>query len=434
MSGAQRANHDDDEPRKTEAGRRASVVVTGLLVAAVAGCGAAVMATFIIGLGQQASAVDVGIVVVGDPSPRQDPAPMRIVAVGTDRVLPVTGTINGVPINADGLVDVATGGGRLEVVADVLWRQHHEHLTLDFPLPDTHLSTTLTTTQAPRVLLSSAAGPGVYPFDGVVPARGAASVLLLDDHEARVVVVDAAVDGRLPDGRLLALDRAPVQASLTVSAPAGIAVAVLARRATPVLISVVVGGRVLALRHLSLADGEARTVAFAWPGWQRPGDVVVVGIATTWVPGQAAISPLQLVNRVGGFVDDDLLAVDARARPFLDRPEVRQALGRRLRVAGGEPAIVSPTMARQRQQRVGLLTEAATRSRHQFRLAAGTLALVVLLNGLWWRGRPALVLVGLAVVIGSLMGLDAMLGVVNDNGAVVDIGNDPGDGPISGSP
>jgi hypothetical protein len=113
---------------------------------------------------------------------------------------------------------------------------------------------------------------------------------------------------------------------------------------------------------------------------------------------------------------------------------VRQALGRRLRVAGGEPAIVSPTMARQRQQRVLLLTEAATRSRHQFRLAAGTLALVVLLNGLWWRGRPALVLVGLAVVIGSLMGLDAMLGVVNDNGAVVDIGRDPGVGPISGSP
>ena len=434
MSGAQRANHDDDEPRKTEAGRRAAVVVTGLLVAAVAVCGAVVMATFIMGLGQQASAVDVGIVVVGDPLPRRDAAPMRIVAVGTDRVLPVSGTINGVPIDDDGLVDVTTSGGRLNIVIDIPWRERQQHLTLDFALPDAHLLTTLTTTQAPRVLLSSAAGPGVYPFDGVVPARGAASVLLLDEDDARVIVVDAAVDGRLPDGRLLALDRTPVQASLTVSAPAGIAVALLARRATPVVISVVVGGRVLALRLMSLADGEARTATFALPGWQRPGDVVVVGIATTLVPGQAATSPLQLVNRLGGFFDDDLLAVDARARPFLHRPEVRQALGRRLRVAGGEPAIVSPTMARQRQQRIGLLTETATRSRHQFRLAAGILALVVLLNGLWWRGRPALVLVGLAVVIGSLMGLDAMLGVVNDNGAIIDVGSAPGLGPISGSP
>jgi hypothetical protein len=239
-------------------------------------------------------------------------------------------------------------------------------------------------------------------------------VLLLDDDDARVIEVDAGVDGRLPDGRLLALDRGPLQASVT--ALDDVTVTLQARRATTAMMSVVVGGRVLTLQRVTLAATETRALHLPLPPWHHVGDVVVVGIDTTLVPHQGDLGELQVVTRVGGLTDDDLLSVDKRARPFLDRPEVRQALARRLRVEKGEPPIVSPPLAMQRLARQATVASAAARARAGFRVVSVAMVLLVGLSGLWWRGRPTMVLTGVVVVAALLLGLDAMLGVVKDSG------------------
>jgi|GEM_PF-1380978 len=408
---------DDGRPVVDSPVRRA---LTILLVVALVGAALTVMVTFILGLGQQASSVDVSLVVIGDPVPRTTPTTVRVVAVGPDRVLPIHGTVNGAAINDDGLVDVVTGDGVIDVVAEVQWRDRAESLALRIPLTHQALSTTilttLSTTKAPRVLLSPSTGPGVYPLDGVVPARGPARVLLLDDDDARVIDVDAGVDGRLPDGRLLALDRGPLQASVT--AIDDVTVTVQARRATTAMVNVVLGGRVLAQQHLTLAAAETQTLHLPLPPWHRAGDVVVVGIDSTRVPHHGDMSEVQVVTRVGGLTDADLVAVDDRARPFLDRAEVRQALGRRLRVVNGEAPIVSPPMAVQRLERQAILAGNAARARTGYRVASMVLVLLVALSGLWWRGRPTMVVTSVVVVAALLLGLDAMLGVVRDSGDV----------------
>lgn len=423
-------DNDDDDDGRPVVESPVTRALTVVLVIALVVAALAVMATFILGLGQQASSVDVSLIVIGDPVPRATPTTVRVVAVGPDRVLPVHGTVNGAAINDDGLVEVVTDSGLLDVVAEVQWRDRPERLDLHCPLSSsTTLSTTFSTTKAPRVLLSPATGPGVYPLDGLVPARGPARVLLLDDDDARVIDVDASVDGRLPDGRLLALDRSPMQAS--VNALDDVTVTLVARRATTAMMNVVVGGRVLTQQRLTLAATETRVLHLALPPWHQVGDIVVVGIDTTLVPHQGDMSERQLVTRVGGLTDDDLVAVDQRARPFLERAEVRQALARRLRVENGEARIVSPPMAMQRLGRQATRASNAAKARAGFRVASVAMVVLVALSGLWWRGRPTMVVTGVVVVAALLLGLDAMLGVVKDSG---DVDLRPAAGATSGSP
>ncbi len=282
----------------------------------VAGAGLLVCATFVLALGAGRAGPALFVVVVADPTPRREPTPVLAMVVGASSVVPFSGRINGQGIRpaTDGaIVDVATDNGVVvdgEAMIDgtavpVALSISAAELVALGPLRHALSASSSSTLAVPSL------GPAVFPVDGVVPSRGATDVVLIDDDSIQVLTVDAARDGRLPDGRLLAVDRRPVTARLT-SDHQRISLVVTARREALVLVTLSIGGRLVHIRRALLDVDGPLTLTLPASGFQ-PGDVVVATVSTAAVPGVTAEHELQLVERVGGVHDDDLVMVEPRA-------------------------------------------------------------------------------------------------------------------------
>lgn len=412
--------HDEPDPTwAPPSGAR--VVATAAIVVVLGG----VAMTFLLALGAGRPGPDLGVVVVTDPVPRAAPTPVLAMVVGPGAVAALSGTVNGARAEATsiiGIVDVATSGG-VDVVGRAHWRGTWEPVALRVSLTGSPaLSTTLAVSKA-STLAIPATGAAVYPVAGLVPPAGRSEVVLVDDEGVRVIDVDVAADGRLPDGRLLAVDRRSYTARLHAGGDVGdggdggdvgdVVVAVVARSVTVGLVSVAVGGRLVALRRLAVPPEETARLRIPI-GSDHRGDVVVATISTAIVPGVGGATDLQLVGRMGGLSNEDLLRVEPRAAPALTDPRVREALGRRLTVEGGGPPVVSPSLSQQRQDQLEGARRDADAARGRFRAAAVALLAAVVLAGVAGglsgaRRRGLAVIAAVVLVGGMLLGLDRVL-------------------------
>jgi hypothetical protein len=253
-------------------------------------------------------------------------------------------------------------------------------------------------------------------------------VVLVDDDGVTVLTVDVSHDGRLPDGRLLAVDRRPFSARTRVDDDVAGAV-IVARRDTRVLVTLTIGGRLQALARQALAAGATLEVTTP-TSTVSPGEVVVATVSSAAVPGVSGEQDLLLVDRVGGLRDEDLLLVEPRAAGHLDDVRVRAALARRLIVEGGVPGPVSPSFAAQREARIVAARADADAARGRFRVAVVALLLALVLSGLSVRTKP-LALVAAVLVVGAvLLGLDRLLASTVGGAEFVDTAA----GATSGSP
>lgn len=414
---------DDDGSDGGRPGRAAAIATTLLI-----GAGLAVVVTFLWALGAGRVGPDVGVVVVTDPTPRADPTPVLVMGIGPGAVLPFLGRINGAevrqandaPVSRVPTVDGVVVDGRVgpddegEPVRVVITPAQ---LAAAGPLATTPGLTRVSPLAVPTL------GASVYPVDGLVPARGPADVVLVDETGVRVVTVDVARDGRLPDGRLLAVDRRPITARSRVGDDV-VGIDVTARRDADVLVTLVIGGRLVALQRLRLKAGETRAVT-APTSTLTAGDIIVATVSTAVVPGVSPDQDLQLVDRVGGLRDDDLLRVEPRAAGRLDDPRVRDALARRLVVEGGAPGPVSPPLAQQRRDQLDDARAAAAAARDRFRMSALLLMGALALSGLSLRARPMALVVAMVLVGGVLFGLERLLASAVDGDTLMATSGSP---------
>lgn len=404
-------DHDDDNDVR-DRGAPARSMWTRLCGWLVVGAGVAVCLTFMMALGAGRVGPDRFVVVVTDPTPRAEPTPVLAMVVGPASVVPFSGRINGQRVGPAidvAVVDVATadgividgeadiGGAAVPVALSIAAAELRAHKPLGQMLSASTTST----------LAVPSRGPAIFPVDGLVPARGPADVVVVDDGALEVVTVDAVRDGRLPDGRLLAVDRRPVAASLR-SDDEAVSLVVMARRESPVLVTLSIGGRLVVLQHARVRAHEQLTIVEPSSTFRR-GDVVVAAVSTSVVPGVTAEHELQLVDRVGGVRDEDLLRIEPRAAMHLDNPRVRRALTRRLVVHDGAPRPVSPSSSEQRARQQLASTQEADVAQGRFRAAAVGLVLALCGLGLAWRVRM-MSLVSAVVVVGAVVwGLDQLL-------------------------
>jgi hypothetical protein len=382
----------------------------------VAGAGLAVCVTFVLALGAGRAGPALFVVVVTDPTPRPAPTPVLAMVVGPSSVVPFSGRINGdhphpaVDAAVDAtVVNVATADGIIvdgEAIIDgaavpVALSISASELVALGPLRQALSASSLLTLAVPSL------GPAVFPVDGLVPSRGAADVVVIDDDSVQVLTVDAARDGRLPDGRLLAVDRRPVTADLT-SDDQVISLIVTARREAPVLVTLSVGGRLVRL-HRARVRVE-RPLILSLPCSDYPtGDVVVASVSTAAVPGVTAAHELQLVERVGGVVDDDLLMIEPRAAAHLQDPRVRRALTRRLVVTDGAPRPVSPSFSAQRARQLQVAAQQAQSAHDRFRFAAVVLLVTLCGLGLSLRARMVSLATAMIIIGAIVWGLEQLL-------------------------
>jgi len=381
-------------------------------IATVAGVGSAVVVTlFFCTLAQLQPVSDAVVVVVADPAvPAGRPLAVRVLGVGARGRLPFVGAVDGVAVDDNGLAVIPRGPalavqGMLDDVA----------VSLIAPLPVTAGPPDDGTSLVPwsRTLALPAQGAAVYPEAGLVTGRGVSRVLLVDDRAARVLDIAAGENARLPDGRLLLVDRAPLLARLRSLAPApgdDVVVQVSGVDAEqPLALELLVGGVVRAIADARGAGDHALPL----PADARPGELVVVRVATSPLPSAAGRT---LVTRVGGPRPADLTRVEPRiahvardagvgddliARALLARhvPRVRQA------------PVVSPSLHAQVARRETERDIAVAVWRGRMRLAAAVLfGFVVVAAAHAARRAPALAAGALLVVLGVLGGLDVVLG------------------------
>jgi len=417
----------DEEDAPVALGRGTAAATALLLIA-----GTAVIITFLMALGAGRVGPDIGVVVVTDPTPRAGPTPVLVMGVGPGAVLPFAGRINGAEVSqasdgpvssvptidgvvVDGRVGPDDGGEAVRLV-----------ITPAQLIAAGPLGTTPTVTKTSPLAVPTL-GAAVYPVDGLVPARGPADVVLVDDDGVHVITVDVARDGRLPDGRLLAVDRRPIAARTRVDAEA-VGVVVVARRDATVLVTLTIGGRLHALQRRGLGAGETLEVT-AKTATLTTGDLVVATVSPAAVPGVSGEQDLMLVDRVGGLRDDDLLRVEPRAAGHLDDVRVRAALARRLVVERGAPGPVSPSFAAQREARVVAARADADAARGRFRAAVIGLLVALVLSGLSVRARPLALVVAVLVVGVVLFGLERLLASTVGGSELADVA-----GATSGSP
>ncbi len=418
-------DEDDDDVLDDGRPRRGTAVATALLV----GAGLAVVFTFLLALGAGRVGPDVGVVVVTDPTPRTTPTPVLVLGIGPGAVLPFVGRINGAEVSQGSEAPVSRVPTVDGVVVDGRVGPHDDGEPVRVVITPTQLAAAgplRTTPGLTKVspLAVPTLGAAVYPVDGLVPARGPADVVLVDDDGVRIVGVDVARDGRLPDGRLLAVDRRPITAR-TRARDDVVVVEVTARRDADVLVTLVVGGRLVALERLRLKAAETRAVTAPTPTATTADDVIVATVSTAVVPGVSPDQDLQLVDRVGGLRDDDLLRVEPRAAGHLDDPRVRAALGRRLVVEGGAPGPVSPPLALQRRAQLDAARADAAAARDRFRGAALLVMGAIVLSGLSLRARPLALVVAVVLVGAVLFGLERLLASAVDAGALTATSGSP---------
>jgi hypothetical protein len=145
--------------------------------------------------------------------------------------------------------------------------------------------------------------------------------------------------------------------------------------------------------------------------------------------GVSSEQDLHLVDRVGGWRDEDLLRVEPRAAGHLDDVRVRAALARRIVVERGAPGPVSPSFAAQREGRIAAARAEADRARDRFRIAAVGVLFALVLSGLSVRARLRALVVAVVVVGVVLVGLERLLASTVGGSELVDVA-----GATSGSP
>ena len=401
---------DDDDPSTTSSRRDRAAESA---VAVVAGLGAAVVvALFFVTVAHLQPVAEVGVVVVADPAtPAGAPLHVRVLGVGARGRAPFSGTVAGATVGETGLVvvprpDVLVVEG---VVDDVPVRV--EVALSSMPrAPDASVSVS----RWSRALALPAQGAAVYPEAGLVTGRGTSRVVLVDDASLRVVDVEAGANARLPDGRLLLVDRVPLSArlrSLDARAGADLIVDVDGVDADDALaFELLLGGVVRAL-----ADGRgpgAHTLRV--PENARVGELLVVRVSTSPLPSATGRT---LVTRVGGPRHEDLVAVEprldrvAREARDVDDDVVERALLARLLPAVRQAPVASPSLHAQVARRATARDEAAMVWRERMRLAAALLSSVVVVVALRAARRaPALAAGAVLVVVALFVGLDAVVG------------------------
>jgi hypothetical protein len=384
----------------------------------IALAGLTVCITFVLALGAGRASPELFVVVVTDPTPRAEPTPVLAMVVGASSVVPFSGRINGAAIDtppearvdADvAILEVATHDG-IVIEGEAQLGGAAVPVSLQISSAELRAQGPLRQTIAPLktpTLAVPSLGKTVLPVDGVVPARGPAEVVLVDDGSLEVLTVDASHDGRLPDGRLLAVDRRPVAAQLT-SDNEMVTLVVTARRDSVVLLTLSVAGRLVRIRHAHVTTGEALAIAEPSSDF-RVGDVVVATVSTAAVPGLTAEHELQLVERVGGLREADLVTIEPRAAAHLHDPRVRRALTRRLVVNDGAPRPVSPSYPAQRARQLEAASRQAETAQHRFRIAAAALLVALCGLGLVWRVRMFSLVAAAVVVSAVVWGLDQLL-------------------------
>jgi hypothetical protein len=385
------------------------------VVAVVAGVGAAVVvALFFVTIAHLQPVPDVGVVVVADPAVAPGaPLYARVLGVGGRGRATFSGSVNGVVVDERGLV-VVPRSDRLEVrgvVDDVA-----TSVDIALPLPHERPAVSVKVSPWSRALALPATGAAVYPEAGLVTGRGRSRVVLIDDAAAVVVDVDAGANARLPDGRLLLVDRVPLSAHLRSLRP-------LPGGDVIVDVGGIDDGDDVALELLVegvvrvLADARgAGAHALRLPDDARVGELVVVRVATSPLPSATGRT---LVTRVGGPRHEDLVAVEprldrvARAAAGVDDDVVERALLARLLPAVRQAPVVSPSLHAQVVRGEGARDAAAMVWRERMRLAAAVLASLVLVVALGAARRaPAVAGGAVLVVVGLFVGLDAVIGAI----------------------
>lgn len=378
---------------------------TSLLVAVAT---LALIAAFILALASAQPQHDVFVVVVGDPHLAVgQPTPVQVLGFERERLVPLTVTVNDSSVDVAGFGTAIPDAAGLRVrgtftSADGATRPVH----LDIPRGSTPPAPAVVVVPWTQALAMPVAGAAVFPVDGKPLARAPGRVVLVDDHGVDVVDIDTTHDQRLPDQRLLAVDRSNVTVAQVVVSDV-VEVTMRARDATAAIVSVTVGEQLVALTPLQLPAG---TTSFRTPlpASAATGDLVVVHVAESLLPSAPR---RQFATRIGGWRDDDLLRVDARARSALDVGDVRTALGRALHVDNAAPTIVSPTAAVQAAQHEQTRAAEAEAARRRYRSMALLHVAVVVYAA--WQARARLALaVAAAVLVGSIdLGLDAVIDV-----------------------
>ena len=256
----------------------------------------------------------------------------------------------------------------------------------------------------------------MYPEHGLVAGRGGSLVVLVgggaDNDDVEIIEVTAQVDGRLPDGRLLAIDRLPLRLEIDDEAldDSILSVALHARERIVGVIDVHVGGHLVVLEPIVIDSGDS--------SWRQrlprahAGALVVVNVAMSMMPSAAR---RQTLARVGGWSDGELLKVEPRAAAHLDNPVVRRALASRFVVEAARPAVLSPSFRDQEQAwRVRGATDASA-ARRRFRQAGVVVLAVLAALAVIARVRPGQAVTALLVVAVVGGGLDAVLGLTVDS-------------------
>ncbi len=420
---------DDDDSRAAGLAQRTDRLVGAVSVVA----SVVVVGAFLFALGVSQPSEGVHVIVVADPrADVGDRTPVRVLALHRHRLVPVRAAVNGAGVDVDGFGTAVVENDGLHVTgtAQLASETRAIDLTITAPAPTTTTLTltTLTLTTSPwlTALAMPVAGAAVYPQAGQVPSRGPSSVVLVDDNGVEIVEVDPTVDARLPDGRLVAVDRRATRLRFAndVNVSDNINVVIAAREASSVVISVVVvgvvGAHVEAMARVDLVVGD-NPWRHSLSTNDNVGDLVVVTLSSSLLPSAAS---RQIVTRIGGLRDDDLLRVEPRAAGHLDKGVVRQALASRLVVDAAAPTVVSPPYAAQEAAWRRQGADEAASARRVFRGAALAQLLCLLIVAIAARPRPLAAALALALVAGLDGGLDTVLGV-----PAVEV-----DGAISGSP
>lgn len=384
------------------------VVVGAVIVAA-----AIVVVGFVVALAARAPLDGIGLVVVGEPGAAVA-APVRVLGLHRGRAVPITATIDDVAVDADGLGTLSPSGPRV-VRGTARIAGDTRRFTLALPptiaaSPST--TTVLTTTPWTMALAMPVQGAAVYPATGLVRGRDRTSVVLVDDDGVEIVEVDPRRDQRLPDGRLLAIDRRPLQIVGVDVVGDRVVLTLRSHEALRALASIWIDDRFVAFPALDVASGQETHMIPVPADAVVDGAIVVVDVAASMLPS----APVQqIVTRVGGLTRDDLIRIEPRALHDLDRQVVRDALGRRLAVVDRKPMVLSPSIdAQERAWRNDAVVVAAA-ARHRFRVVVGVVVVVLVLAGVRSRARPLPLLLALGSIIAVVLGLDAVLGLDDDD-------------------
>jgi hypothetical protein len=368
----------------------------------------ALMAAFIIALASAQPSHDVFVVVVSDPRlPVGRGTPVQVLGFERERLVHLDVTVNDAAVDGSGFGSTIPDEAGLRVRGTFTSTDGTKRPVLvDVPRPSLPPPPAVVVSPWTHALAMPVAGAAVFPVDGKAASRSPGRIVLVDDAGVNVVDIDTTHDQRLPDQRLLAVDRSNVGIA-QVSVSDVVDVTIRARDATAAVVSITVGQHLIAMSPLVLEKGSTSFRA-PLPATSITGDLVVVHVAESLLPSAPRA---QLATRVGGWRDDDLLRVDARARAALNTAGVRTALGRALHVDNAAPAIVSPDAAAQAAHHERARAAEAAAARRRYRSMALLHVAVVVYAA--WQARARLALaIAAALLVGSIdLGLDAVIDV-----------------------